>query len=153
PDRLARRLRAHARRQHPRDRPGADPPHQEDDGARAPTRAQPPARPEHRALAFDPPLAPEAAGVLDPGAEGSGVDRGKAVERGLDLAEVAPQPLGVDEPGADEGQHIAAIAGVVTLELRERLGVGVEVAKGEPLAALDERASFLPTVRERNEVA
>jgi hypothetical protein len=91
--------------------------------------------------------------VLDPGAEGSGVDRRKAVKRGLDLAEVAPHPLGVDEPGAHEGLDVAAIAGVVTLELRERLRVGVEVAERKPLTAVDERASFLPSARKRDEVA
>ena len=41
---------------------------------------------------------------------------------------------------------------MASLELRQRLRVGIEVTKGEPLQALDERASLLPALGERNEV-
>jgi hypothetical protein len=71
------------------------------------------------ALAFEPALMLTADGarVLDPRPEGRRVDRGEAIELGFDFLVVAPEAFGVDEPGAEQGAHVGAIARMVALEL------------------------------------
>jgi len=91
--------------------------------------------------------------LLDASSEGSGVDGGEAVQLGLDLAEVAPQTVRVDEPRADKCAQVCAVAGVVAFELGQRLRVGIEVTKRQPAAAFDGRASLLPPLGQWNEIA
>jgi hypothetical protein len=82
--------------------------------------------------------------VLDTSLEGAGVDRGKAVQLRLDLIECGPQPLALDKSAREHGAHGFEVPPAAPFELRECLGVEVEVLERELALAPYGRAQLLP---------
>jgi len=80
------------------------------------------------------------------------VDRGEAVEQRFDLIVVGAQPALVDKSGCKERANVITVLCVVTLELRESLGVGIEVGEDEHPSSLGGQAPLLPAGGQWNEV-
>ena len=89
---------------------------------------------------------------LDGPPEQGRVDRREAVEERFDLLEVAQQLGTVDQTVAQHPPDVAEILVVAPLDLREGLRVQVVVPERDAALTRDERASFPPPGKRRDEV-
>src|SRR5262245_45482523 len=91
-------------------------------------------------------------GVFHRAAKRSGVDRRISIQARFDRSEIVEQAGGLDEP---TGQHLGDVADVLrmsALDLRQRLGVEVEVTEHEVSFLDDERAPVFPAFPDRDEI-
>jgi hypothetical protein len=90
--------------------------------------------------------------LLNASAEIGRVDRGKAIEPRLDLLEEGAKPCTFDQPALEHLPDVGQILHVAALDLRERLGVEIEVPKRQSTGPFDEDASLAPALREWEKV-
>jgi hypothetical protein len=83
-------------------------------------------------------------GILDRYPETGGVNGRKAVQLGLDQAELPSHLPRLRHPAREQLVHVFEVLLVAALDLRQRLGHGVEVVKVDPALPGDEGAFVLP---------
>src|SRR5436305_7646815 len=91
-------------------------------------------------------------GLFHRAGEGSRVDRGEAVEMGLDLLESLAELSPVDHPTVDHLARVVAVLGMPALDFRQGLGVEIVVIEGEPPLLRDEGAAVSPVGELGNEL-
>src|SRR5439155_14279145 len=80
------------------------------------------------------------------------VDRRETVELRLDLLEHAQRQVRLHETRREERPNVVEVLRVCPLDLRERLGVRIEMEEAEATVARHEETSVAPTRRQRDEV-